>query len=100
MTFNLILGVENTQFVHGNTQVTCYGHLSGSCELEFPHRMGSKGCYYNEDDRLCDACLDEACDFHDNYGPDVWYYEQSEALTAGERNPSLARGYAVGYGNV
>ena len=89
--FNFILGTDNTEFVQGDTQVTCHGHESGTCELEFPHRMGGKGCYYNEDERYCEACMNEACEYHGNYG--YVYDDREEALTIGERNPSLAGKY-------
>ncbi len=90
MQFNLILGAVSTRFVRG-TRITCHGSESGACDLDFPHRMGSDGCYYNEDDRHCEACLNEACEYHDFYG--YVYDEREEALTVGERNPSLAGRY-------
>ena len=99
MSFNFILGTEETKFVESDKQITCHGHENGSCDLFFPHRMGSKGCHYNEDDRFCEACMNESCEYHNNYGAPIaysdwgdpiWYDERSEALTVGERNPGLA----------
>ena len=94
MSFNFIIGAENTEFVKSEKQITCHGHESSACELFFPHRMGSKGCHYNEDDRFCEACMNESCEYHWFYGV-PGYDEREEALTIGERNIGLAGRYVA-----
>ena len=77
-----------TKFVDNGKQVTCYGHKTGYCELEFPHRLGSDGCGFHKESDHCDQCDSGFCDYHHYICP---HYYDDESFTAQERNPGLVR---------